>query len=144
MILFNQKYWEKLQRKEWLVNGDRNTTFFQRRANTRRKKKIIIKLRDDCSLWINDHKAIVDKFTTNFSKRFKSSHNEQCILAHLELPSLISDLDNSELIKLPDLEEVKIALFNIDSNKTPGLDGLGAGFSRTSRTSLKKTCSTVS
>ena len=29
MILFNQKYWGKLQRKEWLINGDRNTTFFQ-------------------------------------------------------------------------------------------------------------------
>ena len=41
---------------------------------------------------------------------------------------MISDLDNNELIKLPNLEEVKTALFSIDSNKIPGSDDFGAGF----------------
>ena len=33
-----------------------------------------------------------------------------------------------ELVKLPNQEEVRQALFAIDSNKTPGPDGFGAGF----------------
>jgi len=37
------------------------------------------------------------------------------------------DSDNLELVKLPDMDEVKQALFAIDSNKTPGPDGFGAG-----------------
>jgi len=33
-----------------------------------------------------------------------------------------------ELVKLPEIDEVKQALFAIDSNKTPGPDGFGADF----------------
>ena len=89
---------------------------------------MIIKLRDDCGLWIDDHKEIADKFTADFCKRFKSSHNNQCTLGHLGLPRLISDLENRELIRLPTLEEIKTALFSIDSTKTAGPDGFGVGF----------------
>ena len=99
---------------------------------------MIIKLWDDCSLWIDDHKEIADKFTADFSKRFKSSHNDQCTLAHLGLPSLILDLETRELIRLSNLEEVKTALFSIDSNKTPGPDGFGAAFFKTYWNIIKK------
>ena len=46
----------------------------------------------------------------------------------INLPKVITDTDNLELVKLPDLDEVNQALFAIDSNKTPGPDGFGAGF----------------
>jgi len=38
LLLFNQKYWGLLVRKEWLVNSGRNSTYFQRQANSQRKK----------------------------------------------------------------------------------------------------------
>ena len=47
------------------------------------------------------------------------------------LPKLISQLSSIEITKLPNLKEVKTALFRIDSNKTPGLDGFGAWFLET-------------
>ena len=71
---------------------------------------------------------IVDQFVTDYSNRFKSAHNTSRVLPELGLPKLLSKLDNQELIKLPNLEEVKIALFSIDSKKTPGPDGFGVGF----------------
>jgi len=37
-------------------------------------------------------------------------------------------MDNLDLIRLPDLHEIKQALFSIDSIKTPGPNGFGAGF----------------
>ena len=44
LLLFNQKYWGNFKRKEWLVNGDRNSRFFHHQANTKRKKKLVCKL----------------------------------------------------------------------------------------------------
>ena len=41
---------------------------------------------------------------------------------------LMSDLDNSELIKVSSLEEFKSALFSSDSLKTTRPDGVGADF----------------
>jgi len=105
---------------------------------------MIIKLQDDFGLWIDDHKEIADKLTTDFSKRFKSSHNDQRTLAHLGLPSLILDIENRELIRLPNLEEVKNALFSIESNKTPRPDRFREGFLTTTGISLKRTCSVIS
>ena len=49
-------------------------------------------------------------------------------LPHLGSAYLISDDENLDLIRLPDLDEVKQALFNIDSSKTLGPDGFGVGF----------------
>ena len=40
-------------------------------------------------------------------------------------------MDNQTLIKPPTLKEIRTALFSIDSNKTPGPDGFGAGFFKT-------------
>jgi len=36
--------------------------------------------------------------------------------------------DNQALTKIPDLQEVKEALFGMDANRTPGPDGFGTGF----------------
>jgi len=68
MMLFNQKYWGKLARKEWLVNGDRNSKFFQNKANFRRKRKLVMKLQDDCGIWIDDHKLIAQKFISDYTQ----------------------------------------------------------------------------
>jgi len=64
-----------LARKEWLVIGDRNSKFFQTRANARRKKKIAMKLKDECGIWIDNQKMIADKFITDYTNMFKSAHN---------------------------------------------------------------------
>jgi len=40
----------------------------------------------------------------------------------------VSQYDNQLLIRIPDTNEIKDALFSIDANKTPGPDGFGAGF----------------
>jgi len=54
LLLVNQKYWGTFRRKEWLVNGDGNSRYFQQQANTRRKKKLVCKLKDDCGMWVDN------------------------------------------------------------------------------------------
>ena len=62
---------------------------------------------DDCCNWMDDHNIIAKKFISGYMQRFKSMHNTTRILPNLGLRKLILDLDNNELIKLPNLEEVK-------------------------------------
>ena len=87
-----------------------------------------MKLKDDCGIWINDQKLIVDKFIADYTQRFTLGKSTRRIIPDLGIPKLISDIDNNNLIKLPNLEEVRIAVFSVDSNKTPGPDGFGASF----------------
>jgi len=46
----------------------------------------------------------------------------------LMLDPQTSEVENLSLISIPDMREVKSALFSIESSKTPGPDGFGAGF----------------
>ena len=55
---FNQKYWGQLNRKELSINGDINSKYFQHNASTRRKRKMVVKLKDECGVWIDDYTAI--------------------------------------------------------------------------------------
>ena len=90
-----------------------------------------MKLQDDCGVWIDDQKAITDKFISDFTQCFKSAYTTTRTIPNLGLPKLITDFDKTELTKLPNLEEAKDALFSIDSNKIPRPDGFGVGFLRT-------------
>jgi len=65
--LFNQKYWDKFRRKEWLINGDWNSNFFECRAMITRKKKVVIKLKDESTIWIDDQNTIVENLFLTIS-----------------------------------------------------------------------------
>ena len=94
-------------------------------------RKKVIKLKDEYGVWLNEGPIIGKKFVTDFTARFTSEHCSPCILPPLSLPTLLIDIDNQSLIALPDLEEVRFALFSMDSNKIPGPDGFGPGFFKT-------------
>jgi len=77
-MLFNystRKIWKKIARKEGLVNDDQNSKFFQIRADSRRKRKLVIKLRDDNSVWIDHQKMIADKFIADYTQQFRCPPN---------------------------------------------------------------------
>jgi len=60
-----------------------------------------MKLRDDCGVWINDQKLIVDKLIAAYTQRFRSDKSTRKTVPDLGTPKLISDIDNNDLIKLP-------------------------------------------
>jgi len=128
LLLFNQKNWGTFSRKAWLVNGDRNSRYFQQQANIRRKRKLVCKIKDNCGMWIDNPHIIAEKFVHDYTNRFLSNGHGNTVMPEPQLCTRISDSENFSLIKIPNMMEVKSALFSIDSSKTPGPDGLGLVF----------------
>ena len=129
LLLYNQKYWGTFRRKEWLVNGGRNSRYFQQQANTRRKKKLICKLKDDYGIWIDNPQTIAAKFVQDYTNKFQSGNNGATVIPDLMLDPAVSDVENLNLISISDMSEVKSALFSIDSSKTLGPHRFGLAFS---------------
>jgi len=71
---------------------------------------------------------MADKVCTDYALRYKSEFAGKRSLPSLGLAKLISDSDNAQLLQIPDAQEIKHALFSINSIKTPGPDGFGSGF----------------
>jgi len=127
-LLFHQKYWDRLARKEWLVDGDRNSKFFQRRVNLQRKRLLITKIKNDVGLWIEDQPTLQQQFLDDYNSRFKSVVSNTRLIPNLDLSSLVTNNDNDILVQPITFKELEIAVWGIEPHKTSGLDGYSASF----------------
>jgi len=127
MHLFNQKYWGKLARKEWLVNGDKHSRYFHQTMKARKSRSNIIKIKDASGVWTEEAPRIQQLFIQDFTSRFKSSHTSTTRL-DVELPMVVSEEDNFLVLQPVQDQEIKDAIFQMDKYKTPGPDGFGAAF----------------
>jgi len=89
-----------------------------------------MKLKDECGVWIDDYSVIAGKFIADFNQCFRTTHGSARVVPHLCCLKrfLLTIIRN--LLSPPHLEEVKNALFSINSDKTPGPNGFKAGFSK--------------
>ena len=89
---------------------------------------MVTRLKDEGGTLIEDQQSMVDKFIIDYINRCKSTHGSNQTLPTLGLPKQIFNLENNELIRLSNTEEVQQAVFSINSNKTPDPAGFGGGF----------------
>ena len=112
----------------WLKDGDRNSKFFHLSTIIRRKRNSIDAIKNDAGIWLMCKKEIrnhmVAKFTELFTEEIVSFPLD---LEHLILPS-ISPTDNTILCRIPTPQEIKATIFEMNSHKAPGPDGLPALF----------------
>ena len=69
-----EEYWAMKARILWLVEGDRNTTFYHTLALVRRRHNRIPCMKDRMDNWLNGEREIVDFIRKGFSKLFTSGH----------------------------------------------------------------------
>ena len=127
MHLFHQKYWGKLNRKEWLVNGDRHSRYFHQAMKARKSRQRIMKLKDAAGVWIEETTRIQQLFIHDFTLRFKSAHTS-ATCTNIELPKMVTEDDNLLLLQPVQDHEIKDAVFQMDKFKAPGPDGFGGAF----------------
>ena len=122
--------WALKSRVNWMVLGDRNTSFFHVSTLARRKRNMINAIKNDIGDWITEEREVINYFREGFMKLYATSqvkakwNNDkwtrwQIRLTEEEKNSLDSPISD---------EEITTALWSLKAFKTPGPDGLHAGF----------------
>ncbi|XP_058759958.1 uncharacterized protein LOC131633264 [Vicia villosa] len=116
--------WQK-SRSKWVKEGDSNTKYFHSYINKRRKDNEILCL-DINGRRVTEVKAIKDALFDHFSYQF-AGRETRVIPENLPF-NQIEDSDNTELIRGFLEEEIRRAVWDCDSDKSPGPDGVNFGF----------------
>ena len=120
-------FWLQRGRANWLMHGDRNTSFFHNAATARKKRNNIKKLLDDTGVW-RQGAELKNHIRSYFSNLFTSEVGQP----NMEVLSLVrkrvSDEMNNALLAPYTVDDVRKALFDIGDLKAPGPDGLHAIF----------------
>ena len=124
--------WAQKARTQWILQGDRNTKYFQTVVRQRRAKNRILQIKDSTGNTIEDQMEIETILVEHFRNCFenKSQANFHSVVQELQaLPvPFLSDQHRLLLDKPITPAEIENTIFQLGSHKAPGPDGLPAFF----------------
>ena len=117
-------------RINWLIQGERNTTFFHITALNRRSRNRIAGINDPNGNWIVDIDRVKEIFLMGFKKLYSSEQVwcERTLLTPLPFENSLSNSEAFNLSLPPSDAEILFALNSMKDFKAPGPDGLHARF----------------
>jgi len=121
-------FWKLKSREIWFQLGDMNTKIFHASTKQRRARNKILGLLNQDGLWVDNEVEIEHLAENYFETLFTTSDPQVFDSALREVPVLITEEMNKSLTKVISPEEVKRALFSLNPDKAPGLDGMTAFF----------------
>jgi len=110
----------------WLKVGDANTNFFHGIMSSRRRSNALVSLTVD-GVSIEGVSEVRHTVYQHFKNHFKRTSNVRPDIGGLVFTSL-SAAEGADLIKLFLLEEIKATIWDCNSFKCPGPDGINLGF----------------
>lgn len=127
-----QLLWAQKSRQMWLLNGDRNTSYFHKVVKRRRAANRILKIQDDQGRRVDRYEDVerlaVNYFQNLYSldSQFKTS-DVDIWLSEIGLPKL--NEDHITALNKPILDaEILEAVNQLEAFNSPGPDGLPPGF----------------
>ena len=123
-------FWQKRGEEKWILEGDANTSFFQRIANGRKRKCTITFLEHESSRVIQDQKELESHITQYFKELF-GRESRGGISLHRDIwlnSGGLSEEDKQELIEPFTMKELEDAVADMKSNTAPGPDGFPVEF----------------
>ncbi|XP_026435200.1 uncharacterized protein LOC113332915 [Papaver somniferum] len=115
--MLKQKY-----RIKWVKEGSANTNFFHTNIKIRKTRNSILELEDDNGNLISDQKKIADTLVDFFEKRYQYQEVEVNDSILESIPKLITENDQFMLEVIPEADEIKAAVFEMDGDSAPGPD----------------------
>ncbi|XP_057803558.1 uncharacterized protein LOC131018881 [Salvia miltiorrhiza] len=129
---------QQKSRINWLVDGDRNTTFFHNMIKFRNRGFSIGHLKID-GVVVHDPEVIEAHVTDFFSSLFSEDRQTSVDLAELEanIDPWVSELQNRHLTSIPLEDEISASVFSMDANSSPGPDGFSGRFFQSCWSTIK-------
>lgn len=123
-----EEFWRTKSKIQWMKACDKNTKYFHAKTKQRRSYNRITSIQDAEGNLQQDDKKIQDIVCTYFSDIYSSSCSDclEPVLQHIQPKVTISM--NQQLTKPVSEQEILKALSQMNVDKTPGPDGLNAGF----------------
>ena len=124
--------WAQKARSNWIIQGDRNTKYFQTIVNQRRARNRITLLKRKDGSNTNNIEEIEDLLVKHFKDKFyePNSYSFESILENLStLP--IPKLSQQHVLQLDcpiSNDEIEMVVFQLGAHKAPGPDGIPAFF----------------
>lgn len=111
----------------WFQNGDRNTKFFHNSIKACQQRNKITQLTCEYGTMATDVFEIRGLITHYFQDHFHSSPTNCSRIIQLVQPK-IDEVDNEESTGSFSDEDFKVALFQMDPNKSPDPNSLNSAF----------------
>ena len=125
-----EEFWAMKSRILWLVEGDRNTSFYHTAALVRRRRNRILCMKDRIGNWINGDREISEFIREGFDALFTSGLTSSS-LTKWNPPcwsTWLNEADATAIDRPISNVEIKASLWALKPFKEPGSDGLHAGF----------------
>ena len=68
-----EELWALKSRVNWMIAGDRNTTFYHVSTLVRRKRNQILAIKDSVGQWVHEESVIKEVFRSDFNGIYTSS-----------------------------------------------------------------------
>lgn len=121
-----QEFWRLKSKISWLAEGDCNTRFFHTSTLNRRRRNIINSLRDDSGNWNYSEEDIKNSIFQYYNNLYSIQHHAAPLGFQLNPFSRgsICKEEHSRLEAIPEITEIKSAIFSFKPDKAPGPDGI--------------------
>jgi hypothetical protein len=111
---------------------DSNTSFFHKQAQNRRKKNTVISILSNTGQRLDTFEQVKEATSQHFESLYLQPNDEgsnEDIQAMLDnIPNIVSEHDNNQLVKEITEEEIVKAVWDMDPDKAPGPDGFSIRF----------------
>ena len=114
----------------WIIFGERNTTFFHQSTLAKRSRNGITSIQDANGNWVHNLDGVKEVILTHFQKLYQS---EQCYWPcdhpwSSDWCASLNEEKANSLVHIPSKGEIWRALKSMKPYKAPGVDGLHASF----------------
>lgn len=119
-----EAYWSQRGRGRWLLEGDRNTKFFQAAVKANMCKKRLEKLKDCNGVFQRSEGSKGEVAVAYFQDLFSSSSPTNFSIFFQDFNPNVTMAMNAQLIKEVTSEEINEAVFSVKAASGPGPDGV--------------------
>jgi hypothetical protein len=127
VLIQEEAFWKQRAKMHWLNEGDLNTKFFHMSPTARSKRKKIEKLQNEDNEVVTGQQNLCEVAQRYFHDLFTPKGGSLEPVLSLITPR-VSATDNATLEAPISKEEVRIALFQMHPDKSPGPDGFNPAF----------------